>query len=157
MLAEAAKSLAADPGGPGGLPEVQWVRADARELPFDEVFDLATSFGAFGHFLPGERPAVFAGVRAALRPGGLFAFPLPAPPPVGSLPYWAMWGFDAAMRVRNAVWRPPFVMYYRTFGLPDVLHELADVGFAVELRAAESFGRRPDGSPRCVTVVARKA
>lgn len=136
---------------------MEWVRADARALPFDEVFDLATSFGAFGHFLPTERPAVFAGVHAALRPGGLFVFPLPAPARVGSLPYWAMWGFDAAMRVRNAVWRPPFVMYYRTFGLPDALRELADAGFSVRLRAAESFGRRADGAPRCLTVLARKA
>ncbi|MCA1217446.1 class I SAM-dependent methyltransferase [Streptomyces sp. 8L] len=155
MLAEAHRAFASGEGE--GPPAVEWVRADARALPFDGGFDLATSFGAFGHFLPEERPAVFAGVRAALRPGGVFAFPLPAPSPVGSLPYWAMWGFDAAMRVRNAVWRPPFVMYYRTFGLGDALRELADAGFSVELVPAESFGRRPDGSPRCVTVVARGA
>ena len=37
-----------------------------------------------------------------------------APPPVTSGWYWALLGFDLAMRVRNAVWRPPFVMYYRT-------------------------------------------
>jgi SAM-dependent methyltransferase len=164
MLAQARRALAQQEGsrdsqGPdsAAAPEVVWVRADARALPFDGVFDLATSFGAFGHFLPGERPALFAGVRAALRPGGLFAFPVPAPPRVGSLPYWAMWGFDAAMRLRNAVWKPSFVMYYRTFGPADVIHELADAGFTVELLPAEAFGRRTDGSPRCVTVVARRA
>jgi SAM-dependent methyltransferase len=152
MLAEAAAAF--PPAGEG--PLVEWVRADARSLPFRERFDLATSFGAFGHFLPAERPAVFAGVRAALRPGGLFVFPLPAPPRVGSLPYWALWGFDAAMRVRNAVWWPRFVMYYRTLRLADVQTELADAGFTVELLPATALGTRKDGSPRCVTVVARR-
>jgi len=40
-------------------PDATWVRADARALPFADGFDLAVSFGAFGHFLPRERPAVF--------------------------------------------------------------------------------------------------
>ncbi|AZK97282.1 MULTISPECIES: class I SAM-dependent methyltransferase [Streptomyces] len=141
---------------PAAAPAVEWVRADARALPFAAGFDLAVSFGAFGHFLPEERPALFAGVCRALRPGGVFAFPLPAPPPVGSLPYWTLWGFDAAMRVRNAVWRPPFVMYYRTFPLGPVRADLERAGFAVELRALEELGRRPDGSPNCRLVVARR-
>jgi SAM-dependent methyltransferase len=59
-------------------PGARWVRADARALPFAGAFDLAVSFGALGHFLPAERPALFAGVYRALRPGGVFAFPLPA-------------------------------------------------------------------------------
>ena len=78
------------------------------------AFDLTVSFGALGHFLPAERPALFAGLHRALRPGGVFAFPAAAPPPLASGWYWALLGFDMAMRVRNAVWRPPFVMYYRT-------------------------------------------
>ncbi|MER5767150.1 class I SAM-dependent methyltransferase [Streptomyces sp. NPDC001985] len=142
--------------GAAGAPGVHWVRADARALPFAPAFDLVTSFGAFGHFLPGERPALFSGVRRSLRPGGVFAFPLPAPPPVGSRLYWSLWAFDAAMRVRNAVWRPSFVMYYRTFRLTGVLDDLAGAGFSVELRALEELGRRPDGSPRCRLVVARR-
>ncbi|WP_240134562.1 class I SAM-dependent methyltransferase [Streptomyces sp. MUM 178J] len=140
---------------PGG-PAVGWVRADARALPFRQGFDLAVSFGAFGHFLPAERPALFAEVRQALRPGGLFAFPVPAPARVGSRLYWALWGFDAAMRIRNLVWRPRFVMYYRTFKLPHVLRELAAAGFETELTALPALGRRPDGSPRCRLVVARR-
>jgi SAM-dependent methyltransferase len=60
-------------------PDVQWVRADVRAAPFTAAFDLAVSFGALGHFLPAERPALFAGVYRALRPGGVFAFPLGAP------------------------------------------------------------------------------
>lgn len=141
--------------GTGG-PAVDFVRADARALPFRAAFDVAVSFGAFGHFLPSERPALFTRVREVLRPGGAFAFPVPAPPRVGSRLYWTLWGFDAAMRARNAVWRPPFVMYYRTFGLTDVVDELTRTGFEVDLVALDGLGRLPDGSPRCRMVVARR-
>ncbi|MFP8904636.1 class I SAM-dependent methyltransferase [Streptomyces atacamensis] len=150
------RARAAHPRSPGG-PAVDWVRADVRRLPFAGAFDLAVSFGAFGHFLPRERPGLFAGVHAALRPGGLFAFPVGAPPPVGSRAYWTLWGFDAVMRVRNALWRPRFVMYYRTFPLPRVCRELADAGFEVGTLPLEELGRRADGSPRCRLVVARRA
>ncbi len=138
-------------------PDAEWVRADARALPFTGACDLAVSFGAFGHFLPAERPALFAGVHRALRPGGLFAFPVAAPPRVTSSWYWATAGFDAVMRVRNAVWRPPFVMYYRTFPPTAVRAELAAAGFTVTTAALEEFGRREDGGPRCLLVLARRA
>ncbi|MFD9218943.1 class I SAM-dependent methyltransferase [Streptomyces sp. NPDC060064] len=153
MLATARSTL---PDVPGAAP-VNWVRADARALPFRRAFDLAVSFGAFGHFLPRERPTLFAQVHAALKPGGRFVFPVPAPPRVGSRHYWALWGFDAAMRVRNLLWHPRFIMYYRTFRLPEVLDELAQAGFAVEVLPLPEIGRLPDGSPRCVVVVARRA
>ncbi|MGP3966855.1 class I SAM-dependent methyltransferase [Streptomyces sp. 6N223] len=137
---------------------VHLVRADALALPVAGLgaFDVAVSFGSFGHFLPRQRPALFAQAYAALRPGGRFVFPVGAPPRVGSRWYWALWGFDAAMRVRNAVWRPPFVMYYRTFPLPEVREDLRRAGFAVETVALDAVGRRPDGSPRCRLVVARR-
>ena len=65
-------------------PGAGWARADVRALPFAGTLCLAVSFGALGHFLPGERPALFAGVYRALRPGGIFAFPAvcrrPSPP-----------------------------------------------------------------------------
>ena len=138
-------------------PRVSWVRGDALALPFAPVFDLAVSFGAFGHFLPEELPGLFAEVHSVLRPGGRFAFPLPAPAPPNSPWYWAALGFDAAMRVRNALWRPPFVMYYRPFRLGVVRRELERTGFDVELFALPEFGRRPDGSPRCRMVVATRS
>ncbi|GAA0583859.1 class I SAM-dependent methyltransferase [Streptomyces crystallinus] len=137
-----------------GGPDADRVRADARALPFRDAFDLVVSFGAFGHFLPAERPGLFAQVRSVLAPGGRFAFPVAAPARPGSLGYWTLLGFDTAMRVRNALWRPRFVMYYRDFRLADVRAELADAGFRVDLYALEELGRRPDGSPRCRLVVA---
>jgi hypothetical protein len=70
------------------------------------AFDLAVSFGALGHFLAAERPALFAGVYHALGPGGVFTFPVGAPQPGTSGWYWALLGFDLAMRARNAVASP---------------------------------------------------
>ncbi|MFB9832547.1 class I SAM-dependent methyltransferase [Actinoallomurus acaciae] len=141
----------------GAHPDAAWVRADVRALPFTEAFDLAVSFGALGHFLPAERPALFAGVYRALRPGGLFALPISSPQPVTSGLYWALLGFDLAMRARNAVWRPPFVMYYRTCGLRAVGDDLTASGFTVTMVPLTALGRRADGSPRCGLVLARKA
>ncbi|HEY0934169.1 MAG TPA: class I SAM-dependent methyltransferase [Trebonia sp.] len=138
-------------------PGASWVRADARALPFAEAFDLAVSFGADGHLLPAERPALFAGVHHALRPGGLFAFPAGPPLPVTSGRYWALLGFDLAMRVRNAVRHPPFVMYYRTWPLPAVRRDLAAAGFTVTTVPLTALGERKDGCPRCYLVLARKA
>jgi SAM-dependent methyltransferase len=141
---------------PAGGPGIAWVRGDARALPFTAAFDLVVSFGAFGHFLPRELPGLFAQVHSVLRPGGGFAFPVLAPPRPTRPAFWMLLGFDAVMRVRNALWRPPFVMYYRAFRLGAVLEELDRAGFAVELRALPAFGRRGDGSPRARLVVARK-
>ncbi|MGW3200736.1 class I SAM-dependent methyltransferase [Streptomyces sp. NPDC001118] len=141
---------------PAGGPGVAWVRGDARALPLRAAFDLVVSFGAFGHFLPRELPGLFAQVHSVLRPGGRFAFPVLAPPPPTRAGFWMLLGFDAVMRVRNMLWRPPFVMYYRTFRLGAVLGELERAGFAVELYALPECGRRGDGSPRARLVVARR-
>ncbi|NUS78898.1 MAG: class I SAM-dependent methyltransferase [Streptomyces sp.] len=135
-------------------PRVDWVRGDARALPFGPAFDLVVSFGAFGHFLPRELPGLFGQVRSVLRPGGRFVFPVVAPPRPLSLGYWMLLGFDLVMRVRNALWRPPFVMYYRAFRLGEVRRELEAAGFRVDLEALSEFGRRGDGSPRVRMVVA---
>ncbi|MEW2133836.1 class I SAM-dependent methyltransferase [Streptomyces sp. NPDC005435] len=163
MLDVARKSAAGSGAGAGeraagpGEPSAAWVRADARALPFTAAFDLVVSFGAFGHFLPEELPVLFGQVHDSLRPGGSFAFPVLAPPRPTGLAYWVLLGFDAVMRVRNSVWRPPFVMYYRAFRLGDVTRELRRTGFAVELRELPEFGRRDDGAPRARLVVARRA
>jgi SAM-dependent methyltransferase len=138
-------------------PQARWVRADVRALPFAGAFDLAVSFGAFGHFLPAERPALFAGVHRALRPGGVFAFPVFTLPPATSRWYWALLGFDLAMRARNAMWRPPFVMYYRTWPLPAVRDDLTASGFTVTTVPLTALGQRRDGSPRYRLALARRA
>ncbi|MFF1277928.1 class I SAM-dependent methyltransferase [Streptomyces marokkonensis] len=137
-------------------PPVGWVRADARALPFGPVFDLVVSFGAFGHFLPRELPGLFAQVHSVLRPGGRFVFPVVAPPRPGTPGHAVLLGFDAVMRVRNAVRRPPFVMYYRAVRFGDMWRGLSRAGFRVEFWALPEFGRRRDGSPRVRLVVASR-
>jgi ubiquinone/menaquinone biosynthesis C-methylase UbiE len=139
-----------------GGPRVSWVRGDARALPFTSAFDLVVSFGAFGHFLPRELPGLFAQVLSVLRPGGCLAFPVVAPPRPTTPAYWMLSGFDAVMKVRNAVWRPPFVMYYRDFQLGFVRRELERIGFVVDLYAVPEFGHRDDGSPRVRMIAARR-
>ncbi|GAB7036173.1 MULTISPECIES: class I SAM-dependent methyltransferase [Catenuloplanes] len=136
-------------------PDATVVRADARDLPFDAEFDLAVTFGALGHFLPSERPALFGGVHRALRPGGLFAVPVGTPPPPTSPAYWVTGGFDAAMRVRNALWRPPFVMYYRIMTQPAIQAALTAAGFAVDAVDLPALGNRRDGTPHYRLLLAR--
>ena len=138
-------------------PDARWVRADVRALPFAAAFDLAVSFGALGHFLPAERPALFAGVYRALRPGGVFGVPVVAPPPISSGRYWALLGFDLAMRIRNALWRPPFVMYYRTCPLQAFRNDLTASAFTVTTLPLTDLSQREDGSPRYWLVLARTA
>ncbi|MET8148897.1 class I SAM-dependent methyltransferase [Actinoplanes sp. NPDC049668] len=137
-------------------PDAILVRADARALPFTDAFDLAVTFGALGHFLPKERPALFEGVYRALRPGGLFAFPVLAPTPLTSITHWAELGFDLTMLVRNTVIRPPFVMYYRTTSLGAVKRDLAAVEFTVESIPLTALGGYRDGTPKCWLVLARR-
>ncbi|MFJ3926141.1 class I SAM-dependent methyltransferase [Streptomyces sp. NPDC090022] len=152
MLAQAAAAHRA------ATPPVDFIQSDARTLPpaLSSSYDLTVSFGAFGHFLPAERPALFAGVHRALRPGGIFAFPIGAPLPLTSAAWWLTAGFDTAMRVRNAVWRPPFVMYYRTFPLPGVRADLTAAGFEVETLPLPTFGHRHDGTPRWRLLLAHR-
>jgi SAM-dependent methyltransferase len=138
-------------------PDDRWVRADARALPFAGAFDLAVSFGALGHFLPAERPGLFDGVHRALRPGGVFAFPVGPAPPVTSARYWSLRGFDLAMRARNAVRRPPFVMYYLSCPLPALRRELAAAGFTVTTVPLTVPGPAGDLSQQCLLVLAGKA
>jgi len=111
------------------------------------------------HHVPTDRlqDQLFAEAFRVLRPGGVFAFPVGAPPPVTSRWYWALAGFDLAMRVRNAVWRPPFVMYYRTCPLSAVQGDLTASGFTVTTLPLTALGRREDGSPKARLVLARTA
>ena len=128
MLAEARRRLADAPG----TAALEFVRAEARAMPFDAAFDVAVSFGAFGHFLPRDQPRLVGEIRRALRPGGRFVFVAAPRPPWWSPGYWLARGFNAAMHVRNWLVSPPFIMYYLIFNLPEVRRLLEAQGFAVE-------------------------
>lgn len=120
------------------------VRADALAPPFADAFDLVTCFSALGHFLPSEHETLVRGIRRCLRPGGRFLFVTGEMPSVTSSGYWVSRAFNAAMHVRNVLWRPPFVMYYLTFLLPEAKALLEREGFAVRVIQGlfeEPFGR----------------
>ncbi|GGR51778.1 SAM-dependent methyltransferase [Nocardioides luteus] len=131
-------------------PDADLVRADARALPFGAAYDLAVSFGALGHFLPEERRPLFDGIHRALRPGGVFALPAARAPEKTEPAYWLLTGFDLVMRVRNAVWRPKFVMYLRTHPRPELYADLVAAGFTIDTTPMPGVGelilaRRPPG------------
>lgn len=149
MLDEARRRHRDDPGD----AELVFVKGDALDLGFAEEFDLALSFGAFGHIAEADEPRLVASVARALKPGGRFAFVTTEDPPPFSPRVLRARAFNAAMRVRNAVWSPPFVMYYLTFLLPRARALLEGAGFAVEVRREVL----PAPYERCVMVIARKA
>jgi len=115
---------------PGSAP-VELVRGDALAMPFAAAFDLVTCFGAFGHILERDEPRFVAEVARVLRPGGRFVFVTGYLPSVTSPGYWMAWAFNAAMRVRNLLLAPPFIMYYLTFLLPRARRLLERAGLQV--------------------------
>lgn len=128
MLEVAADRLRAAPKAPGLGTEL--LRADALALPFDEEFDAAVSVGAFGHIEERDEPRFLESIFRALRPGGRFVFATSELPPWSSPSRVLAEAFNAAMRARNALWSPPFVMYYLTFLWPKVRGRLLAAGFA---------------------------
>jgi ubiquinone/menaquinone biosynthesis C-methylase UbiE len=130
MLDEARRRVAAAPGEAA----VELVHGDALALPFESEFDIATCVGAFGHILPEDEERFVAGIARALRPGGRFVFATGEMPSMTSGAWWLSRGFNAVMRVRNAVLHPQFIMYYLTFLWPDVRARLERNGFRVEVR-----------------------
>ncbi|HVO32066.1 MAG TPA: class I SAM-dependent methyltransferase [bacterium] len=133
MLAEAKRAAPALPGP----AVVAFVRGDARAMPFDGAFGLATCFGALGHFVGNDQELFLSAIARSLAPGGVFAFVTGGPITPASPGWWLARGFNAAMHVRNALLKPEFIMFYLTFMLPEVLAQLDRHGLAPEVRALE--------------------
>ena len=109
-------------------------------MPFAAAFDLAVSFGAFGHILTQDEPRFVAEIARVLRPGGRFVFVTSYMPRLWSPTYWLARGFNAAMHVRNFLKSPPFIMFYLTFLVPEAKKLLEANGFDVEVTNVQ-FGR----------------
>lgn len=127
MLDEARRRL-----GDDGRPKIELVRGDALALPFREELDVVTSAGAFGHVLVEDEDRFIQGLYDALRPGGRFVFPTTRRPRMRDAWFWMAHGFNAVMRVRNAVRKPAFIMYYLTFLWPEIRSKLERCGFVVQ-------------------------
>ncbi|MBL9023629.1 MAG: class I SAM-dependent methyltransferase [Myxococcales bacterium] len=108
-------------------------KADVFDLQEKAAFDLVTCFGAFGHILEESEPRFLEIVRRLLRPGGRFVFVTAYEPPFYSRRFLLGKAFNAAMRARNALFDPPFIMYYLTFLLPRAERLLRFHGFDVAL------------------------
>jgi SAM-dependent methyltransferase len=57
------------------LPSVEFVQADARDLPYDAEFDAVGAFDVIEHIAEDE--AVLASIHRALKPGGIFIVTVP--------------------------------------------------------------------------------
>lgn len=121
------------PDEPDQAP-VELVCGDVLQMDFREEFDLAVTAGSLGHILPQDEPLFVERIAAALRPGGRFVFVTAELPPWWTRRALFSRAFNAAMLVRNAIWRPPFIMYYLTFLLPQAQRLLEQHGFDVNVR-----------------------
>jgi ubiquinone/menaquinone biosynthesis C-methylase UbiE len=122
-------------------PPVEFIRGDVLDMQFHEEFDLAVTVGSLGHILPKDEPRFIERIAAALRPGGRFAFVTCEMPPWYSHQYLLSRGFNVAMHVRNALVRPPFVMFYLTFLLPQAKALLERHSFEVVVHDKAFSGR----------------
>jgi SAM-dependent methyltransferase len=122
-------------------------------MPFDAEFDVAVCVGALGHVAEVDEPRFLASIHRALVPGGRFMFV------TTELPSWTDPArvfaeiFNGVMRVRNAVWTPPFVMYYLTFLWPNARGRLVAAGFTDVEVVRGAFSKPYD---RALLVTARK-
>lgn|SRR5262245_33851796 len=124
-----------------GEPRVELVQADVLEMNFQAEFDLAITTGSLGHILKKDEPRFVQRIAAALKPGGRFAFVTTEMPRIWSARYLLSRGFNAAMHVRNIIKRPPFIMFYLTFLLPQASRLLEQHGFQVTVHDDAFAGR----------------
>lgn len=128
-------------------PEAELVHGNALEPRWYHEFDLVTFFGALGHILPQDLPALVDVVDRALRPGGTFVFFVLPRTGIRNLAYLAACAlFDLAMRVRNALLKPEFIMYYLANSRRWFYQLLRERGFQVREQAVLG----------CILVQARK-
>lgn len=116
-----------------GTGKVEFVEADVLAMDYHEEFDAITCFGALGHILPQDQHQFLHNIYRALKPRGRFVFVTGPHPPFFSIVNLVLTVFNITMTIRNALLKPPFIMYYLNFLLPEVVAMLEIEGFAVEV------------------------
>jgi ubiquinone/menaquinone biosynthesis C-methylase UbiE len=114
-----------------GNATIELVRGNVLAMPFTAAFDVAVCFGALGHILPQDQAQFVAQVAHILKPGGRFVCVTTSRPPWWSARLWRARGFNTMMHLRNRMVAPPFIMYYLTFLVPEMVTLLHQYGFAV--------------------------
>jgi ubiquinone/menaquinone biosynthesis C-methylase UbiE len=114
------------------VPEAELIHGDFLATYWENEFDLITSVGVMGHIEVRQQAEFFWRVQRALQPGGSYLTVL------GDLRFrpWVLLpalAFDTAMRVRNLLWRPRFVMYYLSFVLPGALQVMRRAGLVPQV------------------------
>lgn len=115
--------------------EIIFEQQDAFTMTYNEQFDAVVTAGAFGHVLEPDQQNFALRVWRALKPGGRFVFITSVKPKKSDPAWWMARGFNAAMHVRNAVKKPPFIMFYLTFTLERACDVLGSQGFTIEVSA----------------------
>ncbi len=113
--------------------DLDFVKADALDMPFNNEFDIAVSFGAFGHILEKDENLFIQQVHKILKPGGHFFFITTGKYVWWSLSLWKQRLFNLIIGMRNLLISPKFIMYYLTFRLPAIKQKLESNGFIVEV------------------------
>ncbi|MEM7456292.1 MAG: class I SAM-dependent methyltransferase [Planctomycetota bacterium] len=114
------------------VASLEFAHGNVLDMPFDNEFDLAVSFGAFGHIRPKDESCFINQVYKSLCSGGRFVFVTHLMPSLFSPAYWLARGFNGAMHVRNAIIRPPFEMFYLTFLWPQIKPLFEAAGFEID-------------------------
>lgn len=152
--------------------DIEWVRGTAAAMPWEQEFDLAVLTGhAFQRLVgDGEIRAGLAGVRAALREGGRFAFGTRRPQ-AGAGPGWTPAGASGrGLRVSPEVesFRDGVLTYTRTvagtvqrqelrFLDPEGLNRLLrEAGFAIDEQYGDWHGGPLTPDSQDVVTVARR-
>ena len=117
-----------------GRADLEFIRGNMFHLPFKDEFDLAVTLSSLGHILKKDRTRFIKQVAGILKPGGRFVFVTSYKPDNYSKKFWYSHGFNAAINIRNLLVRPPFIMYYLTFLLPEVKMLFEKQGFEVEVK-----------------------
>lgn len=111
------------------LEGIRWHQADLARLELTEqAYHRIVTFGAWGHILPEFRDRLLAGILSALKPGGLFLTATANEARWWERRFWQSLIFDLGVRLRNAVWRHQFHMYYRLNNTSDLLQRLCRMG-----------------------------
>jgi SAM-dependent methyltransferase len=92
------------------LPTIEFVQADARDLPYESEFDAIGAFDVIEHI--DEDGAVFASMHRALRPGGIVVVTVPQ----------HQWLWSAADEV---------AMHKRRYARAELAAKLSAAGFAM--------------------------